>query len=76
MNKTSIANFTIITNADYTISAPTSGKLLNTANGDDIDFTVNISKENSTLSITPALFDANQKSGNYSSNLTLTVAAI
>ena len=76
MSTTSIANFTVIANTDYTVSAPTAGTLLNADNNAELDFAVSISKENSTMSITPAPISVTQAAGNYSANVTLTVAAV
>jgi hypothetical protein len=76
MSDTSIANFTVVANTDYTVSAPTAGKLVNVDNGAELDFAVAVSKENSTMSITPAQISATQAAGNYQASVVLVVAAV
>ena len=76
MQSASVANFTVVANTDYTVSAPISGKLVNADNGAELDFAVAVSKENSTMSITPAQISATQAAGNYQANVVLTVAAV
>jgi hypothetical protein len=76
MSDTSVANFTVVANTDYTVSAPVSGKLVNVDNGAELDFGIAVDKTNSTMSITPAEISATQAAGNYQASVVLTVAAV
>jgi hypothetical protein len=76
MSDTSVANFTVVANTDYTVSAPAAGKLVNVDNGAELDFAVKVNKANSTMSITPAEISATQAAGNYQASVVLTVAAV
>jgi hypothetical protein len=76
MSDTSVANFTVVANTDYTISGPATGKLVNVDNGAELDFGVSVDKTNSTMSVTPAAISATQAAGNYQANVTLTVSAV
>jgi hypothetical protein len=71
MSDTSVANFTVVANTDYTISGPATGKLVNVDNGAELDFGVSVDKTNSTMSVTPAAISATQAAGNYQANVTL-----
>jgi hypothetical protein len=76
MSDTSVANFTVVANTDYTVSANEVGLLTNVDNGDVLGFAINVDKNNSTMSITPSEISATQAAGNYQANVTLTVSAV
>ena len=76
MSQTSIANFTVVANTDYVVSAPSVGKLVNVDNGAELDFAVSVDKANSTMSVTPAEISATQAAGNYQASVVLSVAAV
>ena len=76
MTSASVANFTVVANTDYTVSAPANGTLNNADSGTSLAFSTSVSKANSTLTITPDAVSATQAAGNYTANVTLTVAAI
>jgi hypothetical protein len=76
MTNTSTANFTVVANTDYTVSAPSVGTLVNADNGAQLGFSIAVSKENSTMSITPDEISATQAAGDYQASVTLTVSAV
>jgi hypothetical protein len=76
MSDTSTANFTVVANTDYTVSAPTTGTLVNVDNGAELGFAISVSKANSSMSITPSAISATQAAGDYQASVTLTVSAV
>ncbi len=70
------ASFTVVANTDYTLSAPTSGTLIEANSGATIGFAIALDKANSVMTVTPDAYAATQTSGNYSANVTISVAAI
>lgn len=76
MQEASIANFKVIANTDYTVSAPEAGELVNKDNDATLGFKIEVSKEKSSMVITPAAISAEQAAGKYEGSVVLTVSAV
>lgn len=76
MKSASSAEFKVIANTDYTVSAPEEGTLVNKDTEATLGYKIEVSKEKSVMVVTPAEISAEQAAGNYSGNVVLTVSAV
>jgi len=73
MRGSSVANYSVKANTEYTVSTPENGFLVN-ENGDTLGY--KSSAVNGKLTITPNQIRPNQSLGTYKANVKLTVKAI